>query len=174
MKEKACEITDDRLQMAIFRDPRPVAVSSYFHRMIYYRKKDGAVDKFVTKMLPTMCHWLTVRHFLFEGILADRSTVFWYEDALEDPLKWHTRWYESVGLLLPAYVIEAVSDAAADVTKVALMPHPGGAAPVLGRSYKDDLREETLAHVDEVLRAWLPPVYLTRLGLKSGPVRDSF
>lgn len=67
VRESACSPTDESLQMVILRDPRPMTVSSYYHQLIYYRQREGTIDEYVEKMLPTMCQWVALRHILFEG-----------------------------------------------------------------------------------------------------------
>lgn len=112
--EAACPINDDWHQMAIFRDPRPVAVSAFYHlnrnrKLSFY---SGNVDDFVTVVLPTMTQWVAVRHILFEGILKGRSTAFWYDDALNNPRQWHDRWMQTIGVQLPSVVVQGMADAA--------------------------------------------------------------
>lgn len=166
MRESACDVNDERLQMVVLRDPRPVTVSSYYHQMIYYNVVDGTVDEYVVKMLPTISQWLTIRHILFEEMMAEQSTVFWYEDAIGDPLTWHERWYESVGLRLPASVVEEASRVSSgDGVSTYRMPHPGGADATADRSYKDEISFGLNGQMDDILRAWLPPSFLVKIGV---------
>lgn len=93
--------------------------------------------------------------------------VYWYEDALDDPLSWHFEWLASVGLHIPPKVVEGAASAAARHDFVFLTKgvdrHPGGVT--LRRSYKDEITAETLSGFDAVLRTWLPPIVLARLGV---------
>lgn len=167
IQESPCEIVDDRAQMVILRDPRPVTVSCFFHQMNYNRGAiKGTVEDYVMEMLPSVAQWVAIRHFLFEEMLADRSTVFWYDDAIDQPLTWHQRWYESVGLRLPSDVIEAASFASSgNGASNYRMPHPGGGHAAVDRSFKDEIGEELQAYMDDVVRQWLPPVLLAKIGL---------
>ena len=54
MHEANCEITDDSLQMAIFRDPRPAVVSTYHHLSIYTNNKVGDLEAFIARELPSL------------------------------------------------------------------------------------------------------------------------
>ena len=81
-----CEFVDDWLQMAVFRDPRPAVVSSYYHIKRLARVDLPSLEEFVAAKLPIMCQWLAVRYTLFSGSLSHQSTEFWYRKALANPL----------------------------------------------------------------------------------------
>ena len=173
MHEADCEVTDDWLQMAVFRDPRSAIVSTFYH--IKNGKKHnmpvGDVDAFVVRELPIMCQWLALRYILFIGTLRDQSMEFWYKDAMADPLAWHYEWFYSLGLQLPFRVVEATARAAVaddiDFTHKGIERHPGEkSSRVEGiRLFENEVSSETLALVDSVLRVWLPPVLLERFGV---------
>lgn len=99
---------DDAVQFVAMRDPRAVAVSSYFHvkkHPDHYLKNYAmthSVDESVLFSLSTVCRWTTIRHILFDGMMPDRSEVFWYVDALGHPEDWHYRWSHMAGLTLPS------------------------------------------------------------------------
>ena len=59
-----------------------------------------------SQVLPTLCKWTSVRHRLFAEALAAQSTVYWYDDVLEAPLKWHYNLLYYLGLSMPAAVVE--------------------------------------------------------------------
>ena len=171
MHEANCDITDDWLQMSTLRDPRPAIVSTFYHVETHSNRKLGNLDAFVARELPIMCQWLALRHMLFAGILGDQSIEFWYSDALSDPLGWHYRWFQSIGMQLPMKVIESSARAAAtgkfDFSIKPMDTHPGEQPRVKGgvRRFQDEVSPETLELADAVLRTWLPPVLLERLGV---------
>lgn len=87
---------------------------------------------------------------------------------MADPLAWHYRWLASVGLQMPAEVVKGAASAAARHDFIfpskGVDEHPGGNASER-RSYRDEISAVTLAGFDDVLRTWLPPVLLARLGV---------
>lgn len=99
--------------------------------------------------------------------MEDRSTFFWYDEAMDDPLAWHNQWLNSVGLVLPNTVVEAITTAAVQhefgfPTK-GVDAHPGAkVATATKRLYKDEVTPETLAFMDATLRRWLPPPLLAK------------
>lgn len=175
MQEADCDINDDWLQMAVFRDPRPAVVSSFYHVQVhgeYGKDTDfGDLDAFVARELPNVCQWLAVRYTLFAGILGENSSEFWYEEAMVDPLDWHYQWYFAVGLQLPFHVVEATAAAAvADDLKIHhkdIDLHPGQEEkPEEGsRRFEDEVSPEAVEGANDVLRTWLPPVLLERFGV---------
>lgn len=178
MRESMCEITDNRLQMAILRDPRPMTVSAYFHQLRNTPRlvEDMTLDEYVIVMLPIICKWLCVRYFLFAEWLAADSMIVWYEDALSDPVGWHDMFFSGVGLMLPESVVEKAASAASDGGKNFGFPskgrdaHPGGInAP--DRTYQDEVNAATLSIVDDILRVWLPPVVLEKLGVSLSAIQ---
>lgn len=88
MHKADCDITDDWVQMAVFRDPRPTVVSSYYHRGVTGSRHMGKLEDFVARELPILCQWLAIRYILFNGLIPHRSISFWYNDAIDDPLEW--------------------------------------------------------------------------------------
>lgn len=175
MREADCHVTDDWLQMAVFRDPRPAIVSSFYHILVHHANKInkdlGDVEAFIARELPNMCQWLAVRYILFSGILAEKSTEFWYEDAMIDPLGWHYQLYFSIGLQLPFHVVEATAEAAVadmlDFGHKDVDVHPGEEVRTEGgaRRFEDEVSPEAVKLADEVLRTWLPSVLLERFGV---------
>lgn len=168
--EADCTFVDTHDQMAIFRDPRPVAVSSYFYLKVHGRIgpwEHATVDDFVLETFPIICQWVALRHILFEGILKRRTISFWYNDALADPTLWHRQLVGFLGLNLPEAVVEAASKATAEhrlsfKTK-AIDKHPGGENATVSRSYVDEIKEETLIRLNEMLVLWMPPLIGHRL-----------
>lgn len=59
-----------------------------------------------SQVLPTMCKWTSLRYRLFAQTLAERSTVYWYDDALAAPLPWHYNLIYYLGLVMPAALME--------------------------------------------------------------------
>lgn len=116
--------------------------------------------------------WTTVRYILSTEFLADESELFYFEEMLMDPVDWFRRYLPFIGLHVPAEVIFDLADEAANeggmfgLTDAGVDVHPGGAAPAPSRTYKDELGPESLAMMDDVLRAWLPSVLLNRWGVE--------
>ena len=174
--EADCSIDDDWHQMAIFRDPRPVTVSAFYHlyrndRLIFF---SGTVDDFVAAMLPVTTQWIAVRHILFEEIIQDRATSFWYRDAMEDPTQWHNRWLQTIGLQLPIEIIQIMVDTAVagdfGIGGKGFDIHPGAETGVnqtetVVKKFEDEVSPPLLAAADDILRQWLPNVFLRRLEL---------
>ena len=171
VKDLNCQFTDDRLQMAVFRDPRPMAVSAYFHMLREDPRvvRDMSVDAYVMTMLPEFCQWVSVRYLIFAELLRDNSTMFWYDEALEDPMLWQADFFDFVGLKLPNDVLWKAAEAAMRGGSIMGFPskgidkHEGGAAVADVRSFRDELNSTTLANMDDVLRVWLPPTILRRI-----------
>lgn len=173
MREGNCKINDNRLQFVTMRDPRPMTLSAYYHR-----RKMGLINErapmemYVIKLLPHICAWLTLRHIIFTEDMASLSTVFWYEDSLANPLQFHNRWLESVGLHMPASVVRAAADSSAsgnlmfNASSTQLDFHPGGGDAVPGRSWEKEIGSELFLNAfEEILRFWLPPELLSKLGV---------
>lgn len=93
MEEANCAIeVRDETQMAVFRDPRAVAASTYYYSKAYLEVDEGGdplvlLDEFVVEHLPVLYQWVALRYTLFGSYLADQSVILWYEDALADPLR---------------------------------------------------------------------------------------
>lgn len=172
MHEANCDITDDCIQMAVFRDPRPAIVSTFYHVEVRPQRELGDLEAFVAKKWPILCQWLAVRYILFSGILADQSIEYWYADAMDDLLGWHYHWLHSIGVQLPLHVAKAMADAAAaddlgsEHNPVDLHPGEGGRTdPGKVLWFEDEVSQEILEICDDVLRTWLPPVLLERFGV---------
>ena len=169
-----CDITDKkRIQMAIFRDPRPAVVSAFYHIEVHTEKDLGSLEAFIARELPILCQWLTVRHILFRGLIPGQSVSFWYNDAMTGALEWHQRWFDTVGLQLPASVVEAAAMAAAandlGMRHKELDTHPsqdGNNGTTSVRRFEDEVGPEVVEAADAVLRLWLPPVILKKLGVE--------
>ena len=178
MVEADCDIVDNWLQMVVLRDPRPVAVSAYFHTKVHNNDDDdpnlGTLEEFVKKELPVMCQWVAIRYILFSGLIPHQSTEFWYYDALSNPLEWYYRWYDAVGLQLPFHVVDAAANAAAandfGFQVKTIDKHPGGelGAEEGVRSFENEVSKETLEVANAIVREWLPPVLLAKLGITGG------
>lgn len=161
------------------RDPRAQAVSTFYHTVVnkYVERKSKAVgvgletvDEYVMAVLPALCHWMTVRYFLFAGFMADQSTLFWYAESLADPWTWHKTWLSSVGLHLPPTVVEVMSNAAGSGKFMFSTPgrneHPGeiatkeeGATP----RWKAGVSPHLMEKMDVIMHQWLPPVIRSKL-----------
>lgn len=75
-----CLPDDDRQQMVVFRDPRAVVVSTFFHKKSRARERKGKpfsknIDEYVLEMLPTLCQWMVIRYIMFEAHLVHQSHV---------------------------------------------------------------------------------------------------
>lgn len=176
-QDAMCEINDNRLQMAVLRDPRAVTVSSYFQLLRQSSPRTEtqpwfeSVDDFFLAHLASVCMWVSIRYHLFTQVLQHRSVVFWYEEALADPVDWHGRYYAFVGLNLPSHAVDGAATSATQGGSILGFPskgldgHPGGEEQTVTRTFRDELQPESLAFMDDVLRIWLPPVVLNRFGL---------
>lgn len=176
MDKANCTVIEDGwLQMAVLRDPRTLTVSAYYHcrKGRGENSFEGTVDQFVAQFLPLMSQWVAIRYKLFADIMSDRSTLFWYTDATVNPMEFHYRLLDAVGLQLPAPVVKRTVDAVLgnhfEFDEKGYDKHPGEHAPNEWKPHKfeDEVSPETLVMADETLRTWLPDVLLTRLGVIS-------
>lgn len=157
--------------MAIFRDPRAIAVSTYYYVLARDAsvRLEQSVDDFVSRHLATLCKWLTIRSIVFEGYAPQNSTIFWYEDVVADPMRFHNQWLESVGLNLPERVIKKAVEAALRgefaFKSVGIDAHAGQSMDLHKRTFETTLRNDTLVEAESILRTWLPPHFLARLGI---------
>ena len=169
MKEANCRITDTSLQMALYRDPRSVAVSTYYHRKRQEKTGNVSVEEFAIEHLPLLCQWVAVRYILFSGNLYAQSEQFWYEDALVDPLAWHYRWFDFAGLQLPATVVKATAAAAANNDfSFEYKPydeHPGQSNETRALDFEHMIGRELSEVAEDIMRQWLPAVLLAKLGV---------
>jgi len=151
-------------------------VSTFFHVLRFERHhaRGVSVDDFVLDILPTTCKWVAVRYFLFAEVMAQTSSLFWYFDAENKPEEWLDQFFEFVGLNVPSWVVTRAADVAvgratdkrlARFPEKGIDPHSGGEAPVVGRSYRDEVSPETLLRMDDILRVWLPPPLLEKFDL---------
>lgn len=172
MHEANCTINDDWLQMAVFRDPRPAVVSTYYHLEVHGGLGNESLDAFVAKELPILCQWVAARYILFSGMLVDQSFEFWYSAANANPLSWHYQWFFAVGLQLPVHVVESTAQAAAaddlgfNHKEIDLHPGEEARAETSVRRFEDEVSPDIVKVADAVLRTWLPPVLLERLGVE--------
>ena len=172
MKESPCRLTDDRLQMLVLRDPRSVAVSSYFwllaHRTLPIPNEQTLKD-YVLKMLPTICQYVHLRYVLLHEGMSERMEEFEYEDSVANPLEWHQRWLAFVGLNLPEKVVREASDKNSkrqySFAEKGFDEHPGGKSATPSRSFRDEVSEEFEAEMDRIARIWLPPNILETFGI---------
>lgn len=171
MHKANCETIDDWIQMAIFRDPRPAVVSSYYHREVHGSREVGDLEDFIKRELPILCQWLAIRYILFCGMIPHQSMVFWYDDAISDPLAWHYHWFHSVGLQLPPHIVQrATTEAVADnlgFRHKTIDVHPGEEPrpETSVRRFEDEVAPDIIEIADAVLRVWLPPVLLEKFGV---------
>lgn len=175
MEENRCHLTaGDVQQMAVFRDPRAVAVSTYFWESVYNIVDDNGqpletVDDYALRILPILCQWIAVRHILFGEYLPEQSTIFWYEDIMTSPVEYHRKWLASVGLHLPVRELESAAEIALrgefDFSVKGFDLHPGSSTHPQNRTYRDELADDTLAKMVPILRQWLPPVFLSKIGV---------
>lgn len=175
VKAAGCRIMDDRPQMVVMRDPRPVVVSAYFHLLHYFPEavKFDSVDEFVVAHLPAMTKWISVRYLLFHELpLPERSQLYWYDESLVHPIHWHEKFLSSAGLQIPERVVAEQAGRAAEGGRMFGFPAKGIDPHAKGkdggaerRSFKDELSATTLMEMDDVLRTWLPPAVLERLNV---------
>ena len=176
-------MSDERLQFVVMRDPRSQAVSTFFFEHVHHHKRTeqmiGAgldnVGDFVLEVLPNLCQWMSIRYALFSGPMAQQSTMFWYEDAMSDAVTWHHNWLASVGLNLPESIVQKMAHAAEreefDFETLGRNEHPGQEAKgaveehTSHQDWKENVPAEILEEIDDILRLWLPPVILARLGI---------
>lgn len=169
MHSANCEINDDWIQMAVFRDPRPAVVSSYFHKQVQGNKHLGKLEDFVASELPILCQWVALRYMLFRGLLAQQSIEFWYDDVVSDPLQFHNTWLFSIGLQLPRHVVQAITNAAvADKLGFGhkdVDAHPGEEPRIDSgpRRFEDEVSPEIVEMANTVLQVWLPGFLLDKL-----------
>ena len=97
--------------------------------------------------------------------------MFWYHEAVSDPLAWHYKYLDSVGLHLPSSVVESVKDAALrEAYPFKFKPRDIHAEKSLedvspNRSWEDEVGEDMVVVINEMARTWLPPVLLVKLGI---------
>lgn len=163
-----------------------MAVSTYFYLKAHGREfkvgfgegedleQELTVDEYVVRMIDILCQWVSIRYLLHAtGHTWERSTFFWYDDGMSDPFNWHRSFLGSVGMQMPLSVVSNATNAALRndfgfKTKGGLDEHPGAkgvAKNATSRSYKDEVRPDTLRVMDDAMRTWLPPVLQTKFGM---------
>lgn len=174
VQEAACTINAVGPQLAVMRDPRPATVSAYFHlERAGLLPNEDTVDQYFQRYLGLICQWISIRYFFFTTIVADQSELFWYGDHEDDPFDWHERYLALIGLNLPVNDTLAMARAASEGDFSGVLTykvkgvdaHPGGLVDRSNSTFEDELGEESRLMMDDVLRRWLPPVVLRRLGL---------
>eukprot|EP00752_Nemacystus_decipiens_P012792 g11327.t1 len=173
LHENPCEVTDDRPQMLILRDPRAVVVSSFFHLKHHKNERGESVDSFAVRMLPTICRFVHLRWLLLHERMADRTVEFVYDESLADPLGWHQRWLSSVGLTPPKSVVEKATNTAVrkeyGFTGKGVDTHPGGKEATPARRWDDEISAEVVEQLNDICRVWLPPALLEKFGVDVPP-----
>lgn len=168
-----CHVVDDRSQMVIFRDPRPVAVSAYYYLLHNYPRaiKFDSVREYVAALLPVMTKWISVRYLLFVELpVPQPPSIYWYNETLSDPIEWHRKFYSSIGIRLPEDVIaEQARRAALGDSMFGMVPkgydlHFDPKDNSTTQSFRD-LGAATVEEMNNELRLWLPPVVLDKLDL---------
>lgn len=176
VKESQCPITaSDMHQLVIFRDPREVAVSTYYFTNEYTKllpngEPRETVDAYALRILPILCEWISVRHIVFGEYLAKNSTAFWYDEIKSDPVEYHRAWLALVGLHLPVrelgIAVERAVHGELDFHTKGFDPHPGLSTDhPRNRTLEAQLRNDTLPRMEPILQQWLPPVFLSKLGI---------
>ena len=179
LHQNPCEITDSRLQMLILRDPRAVAVSSFFHLKMHppsfggHRLRDESVDAYALRLLPTICHFVHLRWLLLQERMADKTVEFEYDESLADPFGWHDRWLAAVGLTPPKSVVQEATDTALrgeyGFAGKGVDEHPGGKEVTPARSWEDEISAAVVEQLNDICRVWLPPVLLEKFGIDAQP-----
>ena len=134
---------------------------------------ETSLDQYFQENLEAISQWMSLRYFFFTQILADQSELFWYEDHEDDPFDWHVRYLAFVGLNLPVDETLAIARTASEgdlngvlgYNEKGIDVHPGSPAKRSNSTFEDELGEESLQMMNDVVRRWLPPVVLRKLGL---------
>lgn len=150
-----------------------MAVSSFYHSRRHALNFDESakLEEWSLKILPHICIWVTIRYHIFTEALADKSTVFWYHEAVADPLDWHRRFLESVGLYLPTSLVKTAKDAALRVefpfNHKGMDRHSETSLAEVDprRCWEEEVGAETADTMTKIARVWLPPTLLAKLGI---------
>ena len=188
VREGDCLYTDERPQLAVLRHPGAVTVSAYYQflrqnmfRPEKMKEKEGEggglvdIDRYFVAHLPAEAKWMSVRYFLYSELLPKNQTeLFWYEDAVADPVEWHRRYFSFVGISLPPPLVQRAAEIALRGTNATASALEAGQEEAGGderapsaeqrRDFRAELKPDTLAYMDSVLRIWLPQELLERLG----------
>lgn len=176
LEDARCTSSDERLQLAVIRDPRAVTVSGYFHSVKHtrgFQQAHPSVDQYFQQNLGFISRWTTVRYLLFTELLADRSHVVTFEDLMVDPVDWYGRFLHFIGLNLPSEVIFDIARVASEEgpkiygrIRKGVDEHPGSIVPEGSRrTFRDELGQTSLEMMDDVMRPLLPPALLKRFGV---------
>lgn len=149
-----------------------MAVSRFYLLKVHLSRRHGflgsseTVDEHVLRMFPIFCQWVTIRLYLFEGFLSSQSTSFWLHESLEEPLAWHERLLDMVGLHLPAPGVHAACVATTEDNIRFRMKggdkHPGGDSPS-NRSYGDEIKGSSRELLDVTVLQWVPPTFRVKM-----------
>lgn len=178
IRQTQCKYLDNRLQLAVLRHPGAVTVSAYHQfRRIKMLRADNEPDQnpvvdintFFLAHLAAVTKWISVRYMVFSELLPQNQTeIFFFEDAISDPVEWHRRFYTFAGINLPPPLVHRAAEIAQNGrgshndTSLALEQT---ALTVNGdRSFRNELKPDTLAFMDSVLRIWLPNELLEKFG----------
>lgn len=170
VEESDCTFnSDERLQLAVMRDPRAVTVSTYFYLLRknpeLLKSFDFSLDTFFQRSLETTCMWTNIRHLLFTKLLADKSKAFVFEDMLLDSVDWYGWFFPFIGLEFPVDVIFEIAQSANERSGRGINEHPGGRKAGGNQTFLEELGPESLAMMDDVVRVWLPPILLQSFGI---------
>eukprot|EP00903_Cladosiphon_okamuranus_P005694 g5656.t1 len=169
LHEHPCKITDSRLQMLILRDPRAVAISSFFHLKRHKNGRNESAGEYAVRLLPTICRFVHLRWLLLQERMADKTVEFMYDESLGDPLGWHERWLSSVGLTPPKSVVQEATDTALrgeyGFAGKGVDKHVGGKEITPARTWEDEVSAEVAEQLNDICRVWLPPVLLEKFGI---------
>lgn len=119
---------------------------------------------------------MSLRYLLFAEILGHKSSLFWYDDAQENPDAWHDEFYQLIGLRMPMSVVEksvAIATGQVSDSRLAGFPSKGidvhsgksGSQTSGKRTFRDEVSAATVSKMDAMLRVWLPPVLLEKFGI---------
>ena len=171
-RDTSCPINDSSLQLAVIRDPRAVTVSAYFMHVRLDRNRrandPSYIDAYFRMFLETITMWVSIRYLLFTELLADQSLVLYYEDAVTDPLDWHIKYLDFVGVRLPPEQVNEAARVASGGGSIlgfhskGFDEHPGAKIQDDTRSFRDELSNSSLSFMDDVLRTWLPDYLLDK------------
>lgn len=178
VRNNQCKYLDDKLQLAVLRHPGAVTVSAYYQfRKIKMLRADNEPDQnplvdintFFLAHLAAVTKWISVRYMVFSELLPQNQTeVFYFEDAISDPVDWHRRFYLFAGINLPPPMVHRVAEIAQNGrgshNDTSLASEQTAFTANSDRSFRDELKPETLVYMDNVLRIWLPSELLEKFG----------
>lgn len=176
IRQTQCKYLDDRLQLAVLRHPGAVTVSAYyqFRRMKMLRADNEPnqnpmvdINTFFVAHLPAVTKWISVRYMVYTEMLPQNQTeIFFFEDAISDPVDWHRRFYSFAGLNLPPPMVHRAAEIAQNgrgsSNDTSLASEEAALIANSDRSFRDELKPDTLAYMESVLRIWLPSELLEK------------